>query len=132
IYGALSVFYRRQREFAATDVELLEAFGTQASAALENGRAFGQLAVKARHDEALHDFSQRLLGATGEEAIRQDALRLTRELRRAASATTNAAPSPASPTRRHSLSRRRACIRSSRPRWRSCSGRSISSSRPTS
>ena len=80
IYGALSVFYRRQREFAATDVELLEAFGTQASAALENGRAFGQLAVKARHDEALHDFSQRLLGATGEEAIRQDALRLTREL----------------------------------------------------
>src|SRR3989441_450675 len=80
IYGALSVFYRRQREFAATDVELLEAFGTQASAALENGRAFGQLAVKARHDEALHDFSQRLLQATGEEAIRQDALRLTREL----------------------------------------------------
>src|SRR5438309_7637088 len=80
IYGALSVFYRRQREFAATDVELLEAFGSQASAALENGRALGQLPVQARHDEALHDFSQRLLGATGEEAIRQDALRLTREL----------------------------------------------------
>ena len=79
-YGALSVFYRRQREFAAADVELLEAFGIQALAALENGRAFDQLAVKAHHDEALHDFSQRLLEATGEEAIRQDALQLTREL----------------------------------------------------
>ena len=79
-YGALSVFYRRQREFAAADVELLEAFGTQALAALENGRAFDQLAVKAHHDEALHDFSQRLLEATGEEAIRRDALQLTREL----------------------------------------------------
>lgn len=80
MYGALSVFYRRQREFAATDVELLEAFGIQASAAPENGRAFDRLAAKARHDEALHDFSQRLLEATGEGAIRQDALRLTREL----------------------------------------------------
>jgi signal transduction histidine kinase/ActR/RegA family two-component response regulator len=79
-YGALSVLYRRQREFTATDVELLEAFGTQALAALENGRAFDQLAMKAHHDEALHDFSQRLLEATGEKAIRRDALQLAREL----------------------------------------------------
>jgi len=80
IYGALSVFYRREREFAAADVELLSAFGTQASVAIENGRSFDRLVLKARHDGALHDFSQRLLEASSEEPIRRDALRLTRAL----------------------------------------------------
>jgi signal transduction histidine kinase/BarA-like signal transduction histidine kinase len=80
IYGALSVFYRRGREFTATDVELLSAFGTQASVAIENGRSFDRLTLKARHDEALHDFSQRLLEATAEEPIRRDAIGLIRAL----------------------------------------------------
>ena len=80
IYGALSVFYRGEREFTAADVDLLSAFGTQAAVAIENGRSFDRLVLKARHDGALHDFSQRLLEANSEEPIRRDAMRLTRAL----------------------------------------------------
>ena len=80
IYGALSVFYRREHEFTTTDVELLSAFGTQASAAIENGRSFDRLTFKARDDEALHEFSQRLLAANREEPIQRDVMQVTREL----------------------------------------------------
>ena len=80
VYGALSVFHRRRREPTAADIDLLAAFGTQASVAIENGRSFDRLALKARHDEQLHAFSQRLLEAGSEPAIREDAVRLTREL----------------------------------------------------
>src|SRR5207237_9832729 len=80
IYCALSVFYRREREFAAAAVDLLAAFGTQAAVAIENARSFDRLVLKARHDGALHDFSQRLLEANSEEPIRRDAMRLTRAL----------------------------------------------------
>ena len=80
IYGALSVFYRQPREFTAADVDLLAAYGTQASVALENGRAFDRLALEARHDEQLHAFSERLLESASETAIREDCVRLIREL----------------------------------------------------
>jgi len=78
IYGALSVFYLRSREFTPADVELLSAFGTQASVAIENGRAFDQLARRARHDGNLHDFAQRLLETTDEPAIVEATMQLTR------------------------------------------------------
>src|SRR3989440_8162783 len=79
VYGALSVFYLRQRDFTPGDVELLSAFGTQASAAIENGRSFDALARRARHDESLHDFAQHLLQLTDEDAIRDETMRLTRD-----------------------------------------------------
>src|SRR5438309_2177701 len=78
IYGALSVFYLRSREFTPADVELLSAFGTQASVAIENGRAFDQLALRAHHDGNLHDFAQRLLETTDEPAIVEATMQLTR------------------------------------------------------
>ena len=78
IYGALSVFYLRSREFTPADVELLSAFGTQASVAIENGRAFDQLARRAHHDGNLHDFAQRLLETTDEPAIVEATMQLTR------------------------------------------------------
>ena len=79
VYGALSVFYLRPREFTSGDVELLSAFGTQASVAMQNGRAFDELARRARHDGHLHDFAQRLLETTDEHAIREETIRLTRD-----------------------------------------------------
>ncbi len=80
VFGALTIFYRSAREFGDADVGLLSAFGTQASVAIENGRSFDQLALKARRDEALHAFAQRLLEAIGEEEIVQDAAGVTRDL----------------------------------------------------
>src|SRR6267143_3028219 len=79
VYGALSVFYLRQHDFTPGDVELLSAFGTQASVAIENGRSFDALRRRARHDEKLHDFAQHLLQITDEEAIRDETMRLTRD-----------------------------------------------------
>src|SRR5207249_20109 len=67
VYGALSVFYLRQHDFTPGDVELLSAFGTQASVAIENGRSFDALGRRARHDEQLHDFAQHLLQITDED-----------------------------------------------------------------
>jgi len=43
VFGALAVFYRSERTFAHADVELLSAFGTQASVAIENARSFAEL-----------------------------------------------------------------------------------------
>src|SRR2546425_895787 len=43
VFGALAVFYRSERTFADADVELLSAFGTQASVAIENARSFAEL-----------------------------------------------------------------------------------------
>ncbi|MBI4607943.1 MAG: GAF domain-containing protein [Candidatus Rokubacteria bacterium] len=80
VFGTLSVYFREERQFADTDVQLLSAFGTQVAVAIENARAFDQLAVKARNDAALRDFCQRLLEATGEEEILSDAVRLARNL----------------------------------------------------
>jgi signal transduction histidine kinase len=80
IFGALAVFYRDEREFTDADVELLSAFGAQASVAIENARSFDQLALKAQHDEALQDFCQRLLEANDEAQILQDAVRTTHDL----------------------------------------------------
>jgi signal transduction histidine kinase/CheY-like chemotaxis protein len=79
IYGALSVFYLRPREFTPADVELLSAFGTQASVAIENGHAFDKLARRARHDGHLHDFAQRLLETMDEPAIVEATIQLTRD-----------------------------------------------------
>lgn len=83
IFGTLSVYFAEEKEFSATDVELLSAFGTQASVALENAKAFDQLALKARNDEALRNFSQRLLEVTGEEAVLDEAVGVTRNLLKA-------------------------------------------------
>jgi signal transduction histidine kinase len=79
-FGALAVFYRSERAFADADIERLSAFGTQASAAIENARAFEHLALTARNDAALQDFCQRLLEATDERAILRDAAGVTKAL----------------------------------------------------
>jgi signal transduction histidine kinase/ActR/RegA family two-component response regulator len=79
-FGALSVFYRDVRGFTDADLELLGAYGAQASVALENARSFEQLALKAGHDAGLQEFAQRLLEATGEESIRTAAVRFTMSL----------------------------------------------------
>ena len=79
IYGALSVFYLEVHDLTPNDVELLSAFGTQASVAIENGRAFDRLEQRARHDGKLNDFAQRLLETTDERAIQAVTMRLTRE-----------------------------------------------------
>ncbi len=78
VYGALSVFYLRAHEFTTADVELLSAFGTQASVAIENGRSFEELARRARHDGSLQDFAQHLLQITDEDEIRSETVRVTR------------------------------------------------------
>jgi signal transduction histidine kinase/CheY-like chemotaxis protein len=80
VFGALAVFARQERTFIAADVDLLSAFGAQASVALENARSFEQLALKARNDAALHDFSQRLLEATEQAEILDDAVRTARDM----------------------------------------------------
>src|SRR5437667_1250806 len=79
-FGALAVFYRSERAFADADVELLSAFGTQASVAIENARSFDHLALKAGHDAALQDFCLRLLEAPDEAAILRDAASVTTAL----------------------------------------------------
>src|SRR5205823_1286026 len=79
VYGALSVFYLERRDFTSGDVELLSAFGTQASVAIENGRSFDELGRRAFHDEKLHDFAQHLLQITDEAEIRDATMRLTRD-----------------------------------------------------
>lgn len=80
IFGALVVLHRQAREFTEADVGLLAAFGTQASVAIENARAFERLAQRARHDAALHDLGQRLLQTTDAAEIHREAVALTREL----------------------------------------------------
>ena len=79
-FGALSVFYREARGFTEADLELLGAFGAQASVALENARSFEHLALKAGHDAGLQEFAQQILEATGEDAIRVAAARSTMTL----------------------------------------------------
>jgi signal transduction histidine kinase len=83
VFGALTVFHAGERELTGADVELLSAFGTQASVVLENTRAFDRLAARARHDAALQDFAQRLLETTDEQGILRTAAAFTRELTRA-------------------------------------------------
>jgi signal transduction histidine kinase/ActR/RegA family two-component response regulator len=80
VFGALSVFYRGEREFGDADVELLSAFGTQASVAIENARSFEHLALKAHNDEVLQAVAERFLEATVEPKILDDAVRATGEL----------------------------------------------------
>ncbi|PYM13815.1 MAG: hypothetical protein DMD81_19985 [Candidatus Rokuibacteriota bacterium] len=80
VFGALAVFFRSERQFDDADVELLSAFGAQASVAIENTRSFERLALKARNDETLQNFSQRLLEATDKQTILQDAVGTTRDL----------------------------------------------------
>ena len=77
IFGLLSVLYRTARPFTDADIERLSAFGTQASAALENARAFDRLAAKAMADAELQDFGRRLLEATAEQDIIVDAVNTT-------------------------------------------------------
>jgi two-component system NtrC family sensor kinase len=79
-FGALAVCYREERDFADTDVELLSAYGTQAAVAIENARAFDQLALRARNDATLGDFSQQLLQARDEGTILKEAVRVTEYL----------------------------------------------------
>jgi signal transduction histidine kinase len=80
VFGALVVFHGQAHEFTDADVGLLTAFGTQASVAVENARAFERLALRARHDAALQDFGQRLLQTTDAAAIQHEAVTVTREL----------------------------------------------------
>lgn len=80
VLGSLWVLYREPRVFDEADVELLSAFGTQASAALENARAVDHLALKAMHDADLQDFAGRLLVATTEADILHDAVNMTERL----------------------------------------------------
>lgn len=80
LFGSLSVLYREPRTFSKTDVELLSAFGTQASAALENSGAFDLLGTQARHEAALQGFGRRLLAAATEKDILDDAVETTKHL----------------------------------------------------
>jgi signal transduction histidine kinase/ActR/RegA family two-component response regulator len=80
VFGALSVFYRGEREFGDADVELLSAFGTQASVAIENARSFEHLALKAHNDEVLQAVAERFLQATVEREILENAVHATSEL----------------------------------------------------
>ncbi len=43
VFGTLSIYYREEREFADTDIELLSAYGTQVAVAIENARAYAEL-----------------------------------------------------------------------------------------
>jgi two-component system NtrC family sensor kinase len=80
VVGALSLLYREPRAFAEADIELIAAFGTQASVALENVRAFDRLAVRAGHDAALQEFGQHMLEAADEAAAVDEAARLAHRL----------------------------------------------------
>ena len=79
-FGALAVMYRDVPAFAADELAVLAAFGTQAAAALENARTFDRLSTRAAHDAGLHDLTQRLLEATDEEVIRTATVRFTTNL----------------------------------------------------
>ncbi|HEV8438164.1 MAG TPA: GAF domain-containing protein [Methylomirabilota bacterium] len=83
VFGTLSLCYREERELAGSDLQLLSAYGVQVAVALEKARAFEQLALRARSDALLRDFSQRLLEAPAEAAILDDAVRVARDLLRA-------------------------------------------------
>src|SRR6267143_1394777 len=66
VYGALSVFYLRQRDFTPGDVELLSAFGTHAGVAVPLGvrdQPVGVLAVYYRTPRRLSDEEGRVLGS---------------------------------------------------------------------
>ena len=86
VFGLLAVLYRARRTFTEADMELLSAFGTQASAALKNAGAFDRLAVKATHETELQSFGRRLLEATAEDDIVVDAVKTTARLLHADSA----------------------------------------------
>ncbi|MBI3825886.1 MAG: GAF domain-containing protein [Candidatus Rokubacteria bacterium] len=77
IFGALEVSFEASRSFAAAEVKRLAAYGALAAAAIENGRAFDRLAVRARHDELLQDFCRRLLEATDEGKLLDEAVGVT-------------------------------------------------------
>jgi signal transduction histidine kinase len=79
-FGVLWVLDRQPRNFTNADLQLFAAFGAQASVALENARAFEHLALKAGHDAGLQEFAQRVLEATGEEAIHSATVRFTARL----------------------------------------------------
>jgi signal transduction histidine kinase/ActR/RegA family two-component response regulator len=83
VFGTLSLGYEEEREFADSDLQLLSAYGIQVAVALEKARAFEQLALKARSDALLRDFSQRLLEAASESVILDEAARVARDLLRA-------------------------------------------------
>src|SRR5262245_809235 len=87
VFGSLSALYRESRTFTRADVELLSAFGTQASAALENAGAFARLAMQARYDAALQGFSRRLLEAATEKEVLDDVVDTSRHLLDADSVT---------------------------------------------
>ena len=74
MFGSLAVLYREPRSFTKADTELLSAFGTQASVALENAWAFDRLAQQSMNDAALQDFGRRLLEATTEASVLDDAV----------------------------------------------------------
>src|SRR5262249_50071480 len=80
VFGSLSVLYREPRTFARADVELLSAFGTQASVALEQAGAFDRLAQQATHNAALQGFGRRLLEAATEAQVVDDAVDTTQRL----------------------------------------------------
>src|SRR5262245_27894878 len=80
VFGTLSVLYREPRTFVRTDVELLSAFGTQASVALENAGVFDRLALQATHDAALQAFGRRLLEAATENEVLDDAVNTAQRL----------------------------------------------------
>lgn len=80
VFGALSILYREERTFTDTDIGLLSAFGAQVSVAIENAKAFDQLAHKARHASALQAFGRQLFEATGKMAILNEAVRVTQDL----------------------------------------------------
>src|SRR6266478_398737 len=80
VFGSLSVLYREPRTFARADVELLSAFGAQASVALENAGAFDRLALQATHNAALQGFGRRLLEAATEAEVVDDAVNTTHQL----------------------------------------------------
>jgi signal transduction histidine kinase len=77
VVGLLSVLYRARRAFTEADMELLSAFGTQASAALKNAAAFDELALTGTHDAELQGFGRRLLEATAETQIVDEAMNAT-------------------------------------------------------
>ena len=80
VRGAVGILSRASASSATPTSSCCRRSETQASVAIENARSFDQLALKARNDEALQAFAERLLEATGEEAILEDAVRVTRDL----------------------------------------------------
>jgi GAF domain-containing protein len=54
IQGALTLYYRRPRDFSREDVRLAEAFADQTALAMENARLYGQTVRRSRELEALY------------------------------------------------------------------------------